>query len=142
MLTNSGRKALLDGSLLLLTHTIKAVLLNPAYTPDMDHDFASDVNGFELSGVGYASGFGGTGRKAIASKVVGKDDSLDIAYFDFADVTWTAINAGTVKYMALIREVTSDADSPLLGVFELPLEQTTTGADWTWQVPSPGMFIW
>lgn len=142
MLTNRGRMMILDGSLSLLNHTLKAMLLNNAYVPNKDHAYISDIAAEEISGTGYVAGYGGSGRKALSSKAVGKNDTTDYAYFDCADITWTAINAGTVAHVAIVREVTSNADSPILGVIELPTFTETNGADWTWLIPASGVFVW
>src|SRR3990172_10804047 len=93
--SNRLRRLLLDTGINLLTDTIKVMLTTAAYVPDKDHSFASQVTN-ELSGTGYAGGFGGSGRKALAAKTVTQDDAGDVAYFDAADLTWSAISAGTV----------------------------------------------
>lgn len=132
--TNKLRQLLLNAGIDLLSDTIKAMLVGSGYTPDKDHDFVASITGggtsYELSGTGYTGGFGGSGRKALASKAVTKDDSADVAYLDAADLTWTAIDAGTVAYVAIIKEGTSDADSPLLCVVDVEPNVVTNGGDY------------
>lgn len=121
---------------------VKVMLVNTSYTPDKDHDFVASITGGtskELSGTGYTAGFGGSGRKALSSKTVTKDNGADVAYFDAADVTWTAINAGTIGYAVVIKEVTSDADSPILAVIDVA-DLVTNGSDYTEQWAADGLF--
>jgi hypothetical protein len=146
--TNKLRQLLLQAAsaspaLNLLSDTIKVMLVSPSYTPDKDHDFVDSITGGsskELTGTGYVAGFGGSGRKTLASKTVTKDNTNDIAFFDAADVTWTGINAGTVGFVAVIKEVTTDADSPLLAVIDISPDVVTNGSDYTEQWAADGLF--
>lgn len=131
--TNAGRLALLNQSIDLLGDTIKVMLLGTGYTADPDHQFVSAINSHELSGTGYTGGFSGSGRKTLASKTAAKDDAANIAYFDAADVTWTAIDAGTVGFAAIIKENTSDADSEVIAIIDLAPDVPTNGGDYTLQ---------
>lgn len=137
--TNKGRTLIANGSVDLLTDTLKVMLLSAAYTPNKDHNFVSDLGANELSGTGYTAGFGGAGRKTLASKTVTQDDTNDLAVFDAADVTWTAINAGTVAYAAVVKEVTSNADSPVLAIIDVSPDVATNGGDWTLQWGAQGV---
>lgn len=144
--TNKLRALLLNPSLTptlnLLTDTIKVMLVNTAYVPDKDHDFVSSITGSsnEISGTGYSAGFGAAGRKTLASKTVTQDNSGDVAYFSAANLTWTAINAGTIGAIAIIKEVTSDADSPILAVVDLSPDIVTNGGDFTINWAAGGLF--
>lgn len=138
--TNKLRQLLLNNGIDLLADTLKVALLSTAYTPNPDHDFFSSASANELSGTGYTGGFGGSGRKTLASKAVTKDDAADVAYLDAADVTWTAINAGTVGFLAIIKEVTSDADSPLLCIVDVSPDVATNGGDYTITWAADGIF--
>ncbi len=137
--TNKGRTLIANGSVDLLTDTLKVMLLSSAYTPNKDHNFISDISANELSGTGYTAGFGGSGRKTLAGKTVTQDDTNDLAVFDANDVTWTAINAGTVAYAAVVKEVTSNADSPVLAVLDVSPDVATNGGDWTLQWGALGL---
>lgn len=117
---------------------IKVMLTTASYTPNKDHNFASSVTN-ELSGTGYTGGFGGSGRKALASRTVTQDDTNDVAFLDAADVTWTAINAGTAAYAIVIKEVTADSDSPVLVVVDLSPDIVTNGGDFTIQWAADGI---
>lgn len=137
--TNRGRKLILDGTVDLLTDTLKVMLVNGSYTPNKDHNFASSLNTYELTGTGYVGGYGGSGRKTLASKTVTQDDTNDVAVFDAGDITWTAINAGTAAYAAIIKEVTNDAASPVLAVIDLSPDVVTNGGDLTIQWGAGGI---
>lgn len=137
---DAGRSEVLNGGIVLLTDTIKVVLLSPSYTFSTGHQFISDVVANELSGTGYAGGFAGAGRKALASKTIVKDTVGHTAYFDAADLTWTAINAGTIGWAILVKEITNDASSKLIAVLD-PSDFTTVGADVTLQFAANGLLV-
>ena len=110
--------------------TIKAILVNASYTYNADHDFANDVSSNELSGTGYTGGFGGSGRKTLASKTILEDAANDRIEYDFADITWTALNAGTIGGIVLVKEGTNDADSAIIAFLD-PSDLVTNGGDVT-----------
>lgn len=128
---NRARKEMLDA---LAASTLKVMLVSSAYTPDADHDYVSSITGGtskELSGTGYVAGFGGSGRKTLASKTANQDNANNLGFLDAADVTWTAINAGTVAHAVIIKEVTNDADSPIIAVITISPAIVTNGGDYT-----------
>lgn len=141
--TNKARTLLLNTGINLLTDTIKVMLVNTSYVESKSHDFVSSITGGtskELSGTGYTAGFGGSGRKTLSSKTVTQDNTNNKAYFDAADVTWTAINAGTVGFVAVIKEVTSDSDSPIIAIIDVSPDIVTNGGDYTVQWATDGLF--
>jgi hypothetical protein len=104
----------------LTVDTVKVMLLSTA-----------SVVASETSVSGYTGGFGGAGRKALASVTLQADDANDRALFDAADVTWTALGAGqTLAYAVLFKELTSDALSPLIALFDFT-DTPTNGGDIT-----------
>ncbi len=139
--TNKGRYLLTKaatGAVDLLADTIEVILLGTGYTPNKDHAFVSDVVASELSGTGYTGGYGGSGRKTLASKTFTQDDTNDLAKFDAADVTWTGINAGTIGFAAISVRKTSDADSPVLAIVDVA-DTVTNGGDLTIQWHANGI---
>ena len=143
MTTNKLRQLLLNTGINLLTDTIKVMLVQTSYTPDKDHDFVSSITGGttkEIAGTGYTGGFGGGGRKTLASKTVAKDDTGDVAFFDAADSAWTGLDAGTVGFAVLIKEVTSDADSPIIAIVDVSPDIVTNTGDYTIQWAATGIF--
>ena len=127
---NSGARDVADRTIDLAADTIKAILVTSSYTPNKDHDFVDDVVANELSGTGYTGGFAGSGRKTIASKAFSTDTTNDRVEFTFGAVTWTAINAGSPKYLILVKEITNDAASRLIAYLDLGTV-TTNGGDLT-----------
>jgi len=104
----------------LLNDTIKAMLCTSSYVANRDDDVvdaagADDPVDHELSGTGYAAGWGGSGRKTLASKTITVDKANDRAEFDCADLQWASINAGTAAQMLIIKEgVADDTTSRLI----------------------------
>lgn len=127
-----GIKACLNGEVALLTDTIKVMLVDASYSYSAAHKFASDVSANELSGTGYAGGFAGSGRKTLTTKALNEDAPNNRIEFDFDDVTWSAINAGTIGGAVLLREITNDAASLLIGFLD-PADLVTNGGDVTLQ---------
>lgn len=127
----------------LTSVTVKALLVDPTYVFDPDHEFVSSVAGDEVSGTGYAAGFSGAGRVTLASKTVTRDDTNNYVIFDAADVSWAGLNLGATQIGAIILWLpkTSDADSLLIcyddtGGFPV----TTTGGTYQHAWPSDGIF--
>ncbi|HEV8455873.1 MAG TPA: hypothetical protein VGQ24_13315 [Gemmatimonadales bacterium] len=146
---NRGVKELLNATTDYLTATMKVALLSTAtaYTPDQDHDFmdaggANDPTDAELNVTGYTRGFGGAGRKTMASKTVTENDTNNRVEFDCADITWTALGSGqTIAQAVVIKEVTNDAATVLYGLLD-PTDTPTNGSDITLQVASNGWLNW
>ena len=135
----SGLMKCMDGTVVLLSDTIKLMLVDDTYTPNRDHDFVSDV--VEISGVsGYTGGFGGAGRKTLASKTLAVTDASDLFTFDAADVSFGALGTGdTISGGVVIKEITNDAASVIIafnGVTNTP----TNGASVTFQFAAAGIF--
>lgn len=130
---NYGGMYLWDGSYDILTEAaLKAALVTSSYTEDRDDQYADSWNSNELSGTGYTSGFGNSGRQALASKTITIDLSNDRSDFDAADITWTSIDAGTAASLVLLIEDTSDAASPNISHHDFSV--TTNGGDVTAQI--------
>lgn len=117
--TNGGLKRVLEASVNLTTDTIKVMILDVAYVIDPDHEFVAAIVSHEVSGTGYTAGFGGGGRKTLAGKTFTKDDTLDEARFDATDPVWAGADFGSAGFLALIKEVTNNGDSPVLGFIDL-----------------------
>lgn len=122
----SGLRDLADRTIDMVNDTLKLILVTSAYTPDKDHDFASDLTG-ELSGTGYVGGFNGSGRKTIGSKAWSTDTANDRVEFTFGAVTWSGINAGNPKYAILVKEITNDAATRLVAYLDLGTVVTNGG---------------
>ena len=101
----AGIRAVMDGSVNLLTSEIKVALVKSTYTPSVSHSsFATSVAGHETSGTGYS-----------AQTLTGKTVSVDgkgRAVFDAADAVWTGLTAD-------FRYVVIYSGSTLLGWLDL-----------------------
>jgi hypothetical protein len=133
-----------DGTINLLTDTIKVMLVGSTYTANADDSFVnpSIAGGQELNGTGYVGGYAGSGRKTLASKVVTRDDTNDRAEFSAAPLTWSAINAGTIAAAVIIREraATGDTMSELIGYINTGgFPFVTNGGDFTLQWNAEGI---
>lgn len=115
----------------VIADSIKVMLVTTGYTFNPDDRFVSSAAGSEISVTGYTGGFGGSGRKTLASRTLSADDTNDRSAFDAADVTWTALGSGaTIAAAILFKELTSDALSPMIAYFDL-VDTATNGGDIT-----------
>jgi hypothetical protein len=105
--------------------TLKCLLLDDSFTPSKDHVFASALT-HELTCAGYV-------RKTLGTVVISQDDTLDLGKLAAADVVWDALGPATagptVGYAALIKFVTTDADSPVIAI--LDVAKATNGGAFT-----------
>ena len=143
---NRAKKELLDGTIDLVSDTIKVMLVTSSYTANADDDFvdnggANDPIDHELSGTGYVAGFAGSGRKTLAAKAFSVDDPNDRGEFDdTADITWTAINAGTAAGAIVYKHITADTSSVMIAYINtggFPI--VTNGGDLTIQWNAEGI---
>lgn len=106
----------LDELAAFTTNTYKMLLLKGSgYTFNKDHDFVADLTpaSNEVAGSGYS-------RQTLGSKTRTIDDTNDRITYDAADPAFGSIVAGeTVSAMVLFRFVTNDADSILIGFYDL-----------------------
>ena len=114
-LYDNAKAKLSDGTINWIGDTLKLMLVTSAYAPSQSHVNVSSASVTELSGTGYVAGFGGSGRMAIPSKSSSVDSVNhhgDLT--ETGSVIWSAINAGTVRYVLVIKEVGSADSSSLL----------------------------
>lgn len=132
--SNYLKKKIANGEVQLVAHDIRVILISSSFNGNANHEFVGNVPVLgELSGTGYV-------RKSLANKVINVDTPNNRAEFDADDVTWTGINAGTAVGALLIRHVTNDADSPIIGFTDqggFPI--TTNGGDVTIQWNAEGI---
>jgi hypothetical protein len=129
----------------LLGNTIKVALVGSTYIQASSHFLFKRGTGAaasitpsccELNGTGYAEGIGAsTGRKTLASKVLTQESANTRVIFDAADITWTAINAGTAGKLIVIREggrgtTTSDTGTVLICTIDSGFPVVTNGKLW------------
>lgn len=139
VLTDHARQLIIEGSLNLKTDTLKYILLDSSFSLDKDDEYVSDIVAHEISGTGYTGGFGGSGRKSVGTRTSGHNGTSHKAYIDAGDTTWTALDAGTIGAVGIIKEVGSDADSIFIGADNI-VGKATNGSDWQYQVSADGLF--
>ena len=132
---NKAAEELNNGTINLLTDTIKTVLVNSTYTAartDLvaDAGGANDVVDAEINVTGYTRGWGGAGRKSLGSKTVAVDQGNNRAEFDAADLTWTALGSGaTIAAMVLVKEGgANDTTTRLIAYLDVT-DTATNGGD-------------
>lgn len=135
-LTNRG--ALVMGhkgatnSVTFTSDTIKIGLLASSSSPDRTVNFVGDLTN-EIAVSGYS-------RKTLASKTVTESDGSNRIEFDAADALFAALASGeTVGWAFVYKEVTNDADSPVICILDLT-NTATNGGDITVQFAAAGVF--
>lgn len=125
------------GGINLSTDTLKGMLLKNSYTVNPDHKFVADLTPgtHECNATNYTGGFGGGGRKTLASKTVTADDVNNRMVFDAADLAaWTTLGGATnntLRYLAIIKEITSDAASQVIAILDFGSDYNTNGGDFS-----------
>lgn len=137
--TNKGLVSVLSGDVDLRDDTIKVMLLDSPALATKDVNFVSEISADELTGTGYAAGFGGAGRKTLANKTFVEDDTNDRAVFDADDVVYPGIDAGSAQMAAVIKEITNDGASLVLGFVDIT-DRMTNGGDLTINWAATGLF--
>jgi len=128
---NNLFKLALEGNIDLIDDTINVLLVDASYTESKAHTFVSSVVANELSGTGYS-------RKTLAGKSVTIDVGNSRVSFDATDPVWTGLNAGTIGGAVLFKQVTNDADSPVICFLD-PTNLVTNGSDVTLQFNASGI---
>jgi hypothetical protein len=119
----------------LASDTIKIMLLRSTYTVNPDHKFVADIVSHEATATNYTGGFSGAGRKTLASKTMTADDTNNRAVYDAADPSaWTALGGATnntLRYAAIVKEITNDAASQVIAILDFGADFNTNGGDFS-----------
>lgn len=128
LIYTSYKKAALDGSIQILTDTIKAVLIDTAlYTVNANHDFYNDIPGGAVYGTPQALG----GRSTSISGT--------FAQFTANPTAWTGLapSTATIGAVILFKDTGTPATSPLIfyggDMIGLPLIAGLTEFTIVWQ---------
>tara|TARA_S200002703_G_C3607867_1_gene186656 strand:+ start:49 stop:477 length:429 start_codon:yes stop_codon:yes gene_type:complete len=132
-LYNPGLEKLLDGTISFESDTINVLLVDASHTFDKTHEFVSDIVANEASGTGYA-------RKTLANAAIALDAANDRVEFDADNPSYTALDAGTIAAAIIFKQVTNDADSPLIAQIDFA-DLVTNGSDVELQINSEGLFF-
>ena len=132
-LYNPGLEKLLDGTIAFESDTINVLLVDTSHTFTKTHEFVSDIVANEASGTGYA-------RKTLANAAIALDAANDRVEFDADNPSYTALDAGTIAAAIIFKQVTNDADSPLIAQIDFA-DLVTNGSDVELQITSEGLFF-
>ncbi len=123
---NSFKRDIANGSINLLSDTIRVMLVTSSYTPNQDtHTKRSDVTN-EVSGTGYTSG-----GAALANKTVTANNTSNAGVFDADDVVWsTATITARAAVIYKSRGGLASADE-LIAYIDFGSDVTSTAADFT-----------
>lgn len=134
-LHNKFKDELAKGNVNLAADTFHVMLLS-GWTPNIDTDnFWSDISANEVSLTGYTAG-GAT----IGTITVTRDDANDRVLWDFADVVWASLAAGTVTRAAVVRWTGVASTSVIVGNIEIT-GSDPNGTDYTLQIGANGILI-
>lgn len=126
---NEGKERIMQAWLAAATSP-RLALLSTNTTADTQNDaltFVSEITTLdEFDGANYV-------RKTLASGTVTKNDGSDRADLDFADVTWSALGAGTrsIQGILLYDHVGADSANPVIAWLEFSTVKTPDGSDFT-----------
>lgn len=133
----TGLRDCLTGSIDLDTDTLKVMLVGTGYTYDPDHQFvdngandATDPSHNEIVATNYTGGYGGAGRQTAGLSVSydTTNNRVVVALTDETVATLGGVANDTVGGIILIKEITNDAASKLIGFFDIT-DTPTTGTD-------------
>lgn len=131
-----GRVEIGNGNVDYLADTIKVLLLDSTYVPDLTGDnFYSDVSASEIVGTGYTAG-----GQALANKAVNTDTPNNRAEFDADDITvWSTADFTGARYAVVYKDTGVAATSQLICLLDLLV---ATDAPFTLVFDSDGLFSW
>jgi hypothetical protein len=128
---NNFKSQVMKGNVDLTGDTIACVLLDAAYSPDIDADTAyGDITGNEEGGTGYTAG-----GQALSNLAVTTDTTDDEGVFDADDVTWSGSSI-TAQYAAVYK---SGGANPLIAYVDFGSEKKSSSGDFTVQWDAEGI---
>lgn len=130
------------GAVNFATDVIELVLLKSSYAFDADHTGGTPA-GSEITGVsGYAGGFGGAGRKALASKTITNDTTNDRTVYDAADPSsYGNLGTGDTIGGILVQKKGSASDATAVPLAFLDITDVpTNGSPFAIQFDAAGIF--
>lgn len=141
MYNDGGYELRNGGSVNYASDTIEIILVKSTYTPNKD-DTYTVLASAEISGItGYTGGYGGSGRKTLASKTITKDTTNDRDVYDAADPSAWTLGAGDTVGGAVIAKKGSadDTTAKLIAYIDLP-NTTTDGSSFPLTFSPDGIF--
>lgn len=98
--------------------TWQVMLLDAAWTPDIDLEFVADVVANEATGTNYA-------RMTLAGQSITVDLANDWANHDADIVTWALLTCASFQYAVVFYFVTDDSDSVLHSYYDFGPQAVT-----------------
>lgn len=125
---NGFKREVMKKTIDLVNDSIKVALMNNSHSfnPNVATPNGlqwSDVSANEASGTNYTAG-----GQALASKTVNHDDTLDLAVWDAADLSWTTVTI--TAYHAVIYDDTTTTKY-LIGSIDFGGAKTATAGTFT-----------
>jgi hypothetical protein len=137
---NIGSKSIIDRTVDFLSDTIEVIAMKSTYTPNKDDTNSVYAAGELATLTGYAGGFGGAGRKVLASKTITNDTTLDRTVLDAADPSAWTIAAGDTIGGFIVGKKGSASDATATPIFFQDVTDTpTNGAALTLTFDSAGV---
>lgn len=147
-----AKREMIEGSIVIRTDSaIKLMLLKAAYfgaagnDPDrdfVDNSLTNDPIDHEADCTGYTGGFAGAGRHTLDNRATNIDDANNRVEFDADDESFGALGNGTNNTLggvALIKEITNDAASPVICVDDVSSDKTTNSGTITYAFNAEGL---
>jgi hypothetical protein len=131
---NEAKLSMWNGNIVLASDTIKAMLVTSTYSPNQDDSFIDAGGASDPVDARVA----GTTDQTLGSKTQVKDNTNDFAYFDAADVTFSAVAAGaTVAGVLVYKDTGTPTTSKNIAYFDIT-DIPTNGGDITIQWAAVG----
>jgi hypothetical protein len=130
---NEAKLSLINGNIAAATDTIKYMIVTNVYTPNADDQFIDTGGASDAVDARVA----GTTDQTIGSKTLAKDTTSDFAYFDGADVTFTAVAAGATVVGGLAYKDTGTPTTSKIICYHDVTDTPTNGGDITIQFATP-----
>jgi len=93
--------------------TFKWMLLKSDFTPDFADHYVADISAHEITASGYA-------RQTVDTPVRSVNGTSRIIMYNCASISLGTVAAGqTYRWLACFKHVTNDADSPIVGYWDL-----------------------
>jgi hypothetical protein len=123
---NIGSFRLIDRTIDWAADTIEVIAMKSTYTPNKDDTNSVYAAGELATLSGYAGGFGGAGRKVLASKTITNDTTLDRTVLDAADPTAWTIAAGDTIGGFIVGKKGAANDTTAIPIFFQDVTDTPT----------------
>jgi hypothetical protein len=130
---NEAKTSIVNRNIDLAADTIKVMLVNSVYTANADHQFIDEAGASDAVDARLA----GTTDQTLGTKVIGKDNTGDFAYFDAADSLFSAVTTGQTAVAAIVYKDTGTPTTSKMICYLDITDTPTNGGDITLQYAAP-----